>query len=352
MKGTVLIIVVLILGIIYYFSFDYINTSANKNIINLQLENSKIQADIVSNLLEERLKQGYSKEQVRNEFQNSIENMSIENSFVCMFDSTGKEICHPIRKKIGVVLAEDNSIIRSLANVEVGLNFKQAIMEMKSKGGIRELKSYTEVVYLSPVKNSGWIVASHASLIKFQEEFSRQKEKGLFIFILVWISSSLLIFLFLFHINAISLKKVSKLNRNTSAQYFKELKAINEKLLKPVKGGQGEVKRLLADKGTKLKPVLIENIAFVYTQDKITYIVEHDNTTSTINTSLDDLCELFDKKIFYRASRQVIVSIRGIDKIEKSGNTQLIVKTTPPSPIEVFISKAKLTEFKKWAGRN
>ncbi len=352
MKATVLIIVVLILGIIYYFSFDYINNSAKKRIINLQIENAKIQADIVSNMLEERLKQGFSKEQVRTEFQNSIENMSTEISFVCMFDSTGKEICHPLREKVGVVLAEDNSIIRSLANEEIELNFKHAIMDMTSKGGIRELKKYTEVVYLSPVKNTSWVVASHASLVKLQKEFKAQKEKGLFIFILVWLSTSLLIFLFLSHINAISLKKVSKLNRNTSVQYFKELKAINEKLLKPVKGELGEVKRLLADKGTKLKPVLIENIAFVYTQDKITYIVEHDNITSTINTSLDDLYELFDKKTFYRASRQVIVSINGIDKIEKRGITQLSVKTIPASPIKIIISKAKLTEFKKWVGQN
>jgi len=223
---------------------------------------------------------------------------------------------------------------------------------MKSKGGIRELKNYSEVVYLSPVKNTGWVVASHASLIKFQQVFGKEKEKGLFIFILVWLSSSLLIFLFLFHINAISLKKISILNRNTSAQYFKELKEINEKLLKFNKNELLKIDRLLADKGTKLKPVLVENIAFIYTRDKITYIVEHDNTTSTINTSLDDLYELFDKKNFYRASRQVIISIKSIDKIEKSGNTQLIIKTVPASPVEIIISRAKLTKFKKWAGRN
>lgn len=352
MKATVLFIVFLVLGILYYFSFDYIITSERNRIINIQIENSKIQAKIVSNLLEERLKQGYSKEQVKSEFQSSIENMSTENSFVCMFDSTGKEICHPIRQKIGAVLTEDNSIIRSLSNVEVELNFKQAVTEMKSEGGIRELKSYSEVVYLSPVKNTGWIVASHASLIKFQKVFGKGTEKGLFIFILLWLSSSLLIFLFLFHINSTSLKKVEKLNRNISAKYFKELKAINEKLLNPVKGESVGVKRLLADKGTKLKPILIENIAFIYTRDKITYIVEHDNTTSTINTSLDDLYELFDEKNFYRASRQVIISIKSIDKIEKSGNTQLIVKTIPESPVEIIISKAKLTKFKQWAGRN
>ncbi len=345
-------VIIFILGIIYYFSFDYANTLSQKNIINQQIENSKIQANIVSSLLEERLKNGFSKEQVKNELQNSIENMSIENSFVCMFDSTGREICHPIRQKIGKVLTKNNSIIKSLENDKVEMNFKEAVMKMQSKGGIRKLKNYSEIVYLSPVKHTGWIVASHANLTKFQKEFNHQEEMNMLIFVLVWLSSSLLIFLFLFHMNAINLKKVSNINRNISSQYFKELKAINDKLSQTGKNGSNEIKRLLADKGAKLKPVLIENIAYIYTQNKITYIVEFDGTKSTINTSLDDLSKLLDKKIFYRASRQVIISIKAIDKIEKRGKTQLKVITNPPSPVEIIISKAKLMEFKKWAGRN
>ena len=352
MKAIVLITVVLILGIIYYFSFDYIYTSAKESIIKLQVENAKTQADIVSNLLSEKVNKGFSKDEVREEFQQSIENMSIENSFVCMFDSTGKEVCHPVRSKIGKVLTEDNSVITSLDNLEIEQNFKHSVMNMKSIGGLRHLKKYTEIVYLSPVKNTGWIVASHSNLIKFQKEFNELKEKGFLIFILIWISSSLLIFLFLYQISSNSLKSVIKLNRNTSAEYFKELKTINEKLLKPETDEKIKIRRLLAEKGTKLKPVIIDNIAFIYTQDKINYIVEIDNTKSTINTSLDDLFGLFDKKVFYRATRQVIISIKGIDKIEKYGNTQLKVTTTPVCPIEIIISKAKLTDFKKWVGKN
>ena len=352
MKATFLFIIVLTLGIIYYFSFDYVYTSAKKEILNLQVENSKIQANLISSILAQRLKEGYSKKQVRDEFQKSIENMSIENSFVCMFDSTGKEICHPNRQKIGAVLSENNSVINSVSNMAIEQNFKQAIKEKKSTGGLRKLHSYTEIVYLSPVQNAGWVVASHANILKFQKVFSALKEKLTFIFFLVWLSSALLIFFFLQFFNSINLKKISELNRNTGTRYFKELKAINENLLKSKKTEPAETKRLLADKGTKLKPVLIENIAFIYTQDKITYIVEHDNTTSTINTSLDDLYELFDKRVFYRASRQVILSIKGIDKIEKYGSTQLKVKTILKCPVEIVISKAKLSEFKKWVGKS
>jgi hypothetical protein len=303
-------------------------------------------------VLTEKLMTGESKEKVREEFQKSIEDMSVENSFVCMFDTTGREICHPKRQKIGKILEENNSIIKSVSNIDVERNFKQAVIQSKSTGGLRELESYTEIVYLSPVKSVGWVVASHTNVIKFQKIFSSLKEKLFLIFVLVWLSSSLLIFFFLQYINANNLKKLSELNRDTGSQYFKELKAINDSLSSSTIQEPSETKRLLADKGTKLKPVFIENIALIFTQEKISYIIEHDSTKSTINTSLDELYNLFDKKIFYRASRQVILSINAIDRIQKYGNTQLKVTTNPACPVEIIVSKAKLTEFKKWAGQN
>ena len=340
-----------ILGLIYYFSFNYIYSSAKNDIINQQIENSKIQAQLTSNLLTEKLSDGYSKKQVRDEFQKSIQNMSIENSFVCMFDSSGREICHPDQQKIGIVLNEDNSVIQSISNESVEQNFKEAIQEGKSMGGLRKLKTYTEVVYLSPVKNTGWVVASHSNILKLQEIFNQLREKLILIFLLVWLSSSLLIYFFLQRINSINLAKLSEINRNTGTLYFNELKAFNENLSKTIKKESTEAKRLLADKGTKLKPVDFENIAIAYTENKITYIIEFDNNTSTVNTSLDELFNLFDKNLFYRASRQVIIAAKAIDKIEKYGNTQLKVITKPNSPINIIISKAKITEFKKWAGK-
>lgn len=342
----------LVLALIYYFSFDYIYSSAKNDIINQQIENAKIQATLTSNLLAVKLESGYSRKQAQDEFQKSIENMSIENSFVCMFDSSGREICHPDQQKVGIVLEENNSVIQSISNESVEQNFKEAIREGKSAGGLRKLKTYTEVVYLSPVKNTGWVVASHSNILRLQEIFNQLKEKLILIFLLVWLSSSFLIYFSLQHINSGNLKKLSEINRNTGAQYFNELRVLSENLSKTIKKESTDAKRLLADKGTRLKPVEFENIALAYTQNKITYIIELDNNTSTINTSLDELYNLFDKDLFYRASRQVIIAAKAIDKIEKYGNTQLKVNTKPDSPIDIIISKAKITEFKKWAGKN
>jgi len=345
--------ILLLLGVIFYFSFNFTFTSITNKLLQQQVETSKNQADLISNLLEVRLENGTSKNDVISELQKSIENFSTENSFVCMFDNTGKEICHPNKERIGQTLSENNSTIKLGSNFEIENNFKNAIITEKSTGGIRKMINHTEIVYLSPVKNSEWIIASHTNINKHKNIIKDLKEKLLFTFIIIWLGSSLLIFFFLNLINKNNLKELSENNKTTSVKYFNELNLLQTKSINSVNTKKNErIERLLVDKGAKLSPVFINNIAYAFTQNKITYIVEHKGEKSTINLTLDELFKTFDENKFYRVSRQVILSITSIDKIEKFGNTQLKVTVNPISPFDIIVSKAKLTEFKKWAGKN
>ena len=114
--------ILIILGIIFYLSFNFTFTSVINNLLQQQVETSKNQANLISNILEIRLKNGVSKNDVLSELQKSIENFSTENSFVCMFDNTGKEICHPNKERIGQTLSENNSIIKLGSNFEIENN--------------------------------------------------------------------------------------------------------------------------------------------------------------------------------------------------------------------------------------
>ncbi len=343
-------IILLFLGAIYYFSFNYIFTSTTNKLIQQQIDTSKNQADLIARILETRLENNVSKNQVLIELQNSIENFSTANSFVCMFDNTGKEICHPNKEKIGKTLLKNNSILKLGSNFEIENNFKNAIINKKSTGGIRKMKKHTEVVYLSPVKNSNWIIASHANIEKHKSIINDLKEKLLFTFVLIWLLSALLLFFFLNLINKKNLQQISDNNKITTEKYFNELNTIQNTLNNSQ--NEKQIKRLLVDKGTKLSPVFINDIAYIYTQDRMTYIYEHNGEKSSINLTLDQLFNSLNTIDFYRVSRQVILSIKSIDKIEKYGNTQLKVSVKPISPIAIIISKAKLTSFKKRVGKN
>jgi len=345
--------ILLVLSIIFYFSYNFTFTSITNKLLQQQIDISKNQANLISNILETKLENGYSKEEVLFELQKSLENTSTDNSFICMFDFSGKEICHPNKERIGKILSKNNSVIKLGPNFEIENNFKEAVINGKSTGGIRELENRTEIVYLSPVKNSNWVIASHSNIEKQKSVIKDLKERLFFTFIIIWLVSALLIFILLNLINKKYLKEITDLNKTVSKKYFDEIKLIQTKLnIIPEQNKEKLIERLLADKGAKLSPVFINNIAYIFTQNRITYIMEHSGDKSSINLSLDDLFKYLNVNDFYRVSRQVILSAKSIDKIEKFGNTQLKVFVKPISPIDIIISKAKLTEFKKWVGRN
>lgn len=352
-KNFLLLIIIFSLALLYYSIFDIVYQSTIENVLNVELENAKTQSNIIRNILDERLNSGNNCELVKNEFQRSIENTSTENMFVCMFDSTGKEICHPNINKVGKVLSKNNSIIKSQNNKDLEYNFKNAVISKLETGGIRELKEYSEIVYLSPLQKKGWIVASHLNYNKLIEILSNLRMKLIFVFLISWLITIIVIYSFLNHYNQYNLAKLTELNKKTSDEHFHIIKNLRNKQNQELNrtNENKELNRFLADRGAKLVPIHIDNIAIIFTEDKITYIVEHDNKQSTINTSLDEMMLYLDKTNFYRASRNVIVSARSIDKIEKLGNTQLRVFTKPSITHEIKISKAKIVEFKKWLGK-
>lgn len=351
-KYITIILIFLILGIIYYFSFSFIYHEATKKLISQQIETSKNEANLIAKILEQQILSGKNPILVKDDFQKSIENTSTDVSFVCMFDDSGKEICHPNKAKIGKVLKENNSIITDISNPEIIQNFKESVLNKQKTGGLRKLKNYTEVVYLNPVKNTNWIVASHANIEQFKSIFKDLKLKLSFLFVLVWLVSSLLIYFFLERINHFNLKNISAVNKDITEKYLNGLQNQNTNTSTKKENVDSISNRLLAERKAQLVPVYINNIAFIYTENKMSFIVELNGYKSSINVSLEELFKNLDPKQFYRASRKIIILAKAIEKVEKYGTTQLRVHTKPEAPFSITISKAKLTDFKKWLGKN
>ncbi|MEZ4893734.1 MAG: LytTR family DNA-binding domain-containing protein [Saprospiraceae bacterium] len=94
---------------------------------------------------------------------------------------------------------------------------------------------------------------------------------------------------------------------------------------------------------TQTSPCFSENLNYLYTFSGDRYLVD--------NTTLDEVEELLDPKIFYRANRQFIVNIEAIKQVKPMENQKLILylKTTPQ--MEVDISREKAPAFKKWFDR-
>ena len=111
-------------------------------------------------------------------------------------------------------------------------------------------------------------------------------------------------------------------------------------------------KRFLVKQGQRLIPVDISEIAFFYTEDKVSFIRTFTDQRYMVDHSLDELEELLDPEDFFRANRQFIVSPKSLDGIHHHFNGKLKVNLRPVAGDEVFVSRERAAEFKNWLGEN
>ena len=110
-------------------------------------------------------------------------------------------------------------------------------------------------------------------------------------------------------------------------------------------------KRFLVFKGNALMPVQVEEVSYVYSDNGTSYLVLRNNVKFIIQETLDNLEEALDPIHFYRANRQMIVSLHAIKKIHQHFNQRLKLEVQPVFDKELFISKLKATEFKNWLNK-
>lgn len=106
--------------------------------------------------------------------------------------------------------------------------------------------------------------------------------------------------------------------------------------------------RFLISGVDKLITLKIEDIAYFYSENKITFAVCNDGKEYVIDLSLDKLADQLEPDLFYRANRQTILSVGAIQKIEPYFNNRLIISVIPPFKEKILVSKEKISSFKMW----
>lgn len=108
--------------------------------------------------------------------------------------------------------------------------------------------------------------------------------------------------------------------------------------------------RFLVKQGQRLIPIDMHEIAFFYTEDKVSFIKTFGEQRYIVDHSLDELELLLDPNFFFRANRQYIVSPKCLDGIHSHFNGKLKINMKPTNNDEVFVSREKAADFKKWLG--
>lgn len=133
--------------------------------------------------------------------------------------------------------------------------------------------------------------------------------------------------------------------------YFKEFNENNE-MLEVLRGLSSREKRyrtrfLITGSG-KFYKLQVEDIAFFYTEGKITFAVTFSGKEHIVDLTLDRLTEQLDPDVFYRANRQIILNVNSIEKIEPFFQNKIVVHTQPQFKEKILVSREKAPSFKLW----
>lgn len=109
---------------------------------------------------------------------------------------------------------------------------------------------------------------------------------------------------------------------------------------------------IIIESGAKITKLTYENIACFYSENKIVYAVQNDYTTINTDFTLNELEEIINDQLFFRANRQIIIHKDTIDLIEKieNGKLRIRLKTFIKNDTisEINISRYRRKAFMDW----
>ena len=98
----------------------------------------------------------------------------------------------------------------------------------------------------------------------------------------------------------------------------------------------------------KFIPLSVNDIAYIYSENKAAKIVTFDNRIYYENDSLDKIQQQLDPQKFFRANRQFIVSHKAIKDITMWFDSKLSVNLSVDIPEKIIVSRTRASEFKDW----
>lgn len=108
--------------------------------------------------------------------------------------------------------------------------------------------------------------------------------------------------------------------------------------------------RFLIRQGQKMFSLEISQIAYFYTRNKLTFAKTYDQKDYLLDYTLDEILHAIDARQYYRLNRQIIASIRAIDKVQMYFNSKLKLQLSPMFDDEVIVGREKVKDFKEWLG--
>ncbi|MDR2039066.1 MAG: LytTR family DNA-binding domain-containing protein [Bacteroidales bacterium] len=159
-----------------------------------------------------------------------------------------------------------------------------------------------------------------------------------------------------FKVNSIDylLKPVEEADLLAALDKFEQLHAVRQqpvfdyRKLEEALMGNHKRNRFLTQTGDNYHYIDTTDIAFLYSEDKVTFLHTFSNKRYLIDYTLTQVEQQLDDKIFFRVSRNCIANISSIRKISRYFNSRLKLTFQPDCPHEILVSRERASDFLKW----
>ncbi|MCL1677516.1 LytTR family DNA-binding domain-containing protein [Elizabethkingia miricola] len=98
------------------------------------------------------------------------------------------------------------------------------------------------------------------------------------------------------------------------------------------------------------KTVMVGDVLYFYSEQKITKARLADGTDEIIPHTMDELEQQLDPKLFFRANRQFIICINAVEHVYNYFNNKLKVAMRKNTDVEIIVSRDKAPLLKNWMG--
>lgn len=113
--------------------------------------------------------------------------------------------------------------------------------------------------------------------------------------------------------------------------------------------GPRYLRRMLIKFGNSIRLIDMDDAAYFYTKDKITFLVSTSSGKRLpVDYPLEKLETLLDPKAFFRINRQFIIQVNAIREMQPYSKSRIKVDLQPSTELETVVSTERAAEFKKW----
>jgi DNA-binding LytR/AlgR family response regulator len=109
--------------------------------------------------------------------------------------------------------------------------------------------------------------------------------------------------------------------------------------------------RFLVKTGERMQTVEIQEVAFFYSEDKVTLLQTQQGKKYILDYTLDELEAMVDPEQFFRLNRKYISAIQAIKEVFTYSNSRLKIHLANCADNDILISRERMGLFKRWLGQ-